>query len=182
MHNGHAWRGQKHGQCFCIEISRLQQSFIAALGSLGIDKPLSNKKAQQINNYQICNVPNRFAFSSDISNVFSSCIGLINWSSSWCWCNSRDILEHCRKKERSSSILFETDRYILSPICVVCNSWWGQTFTTFATQAMGKKNWGKAAVANSIPAPISSNRSLEKRSCRNFQPQSVVYMGQRNCE
>ena len=36
------------------------------------------KKAHD--NYQIRNVPNRFAFSSDITNVFSSCIGLIDWS------------------------------------------------------------------------------------------------------
>lgn len=40
---------------------------------------------------------------------------------------------------------------------------------TFARQAIGKKSCGAADVASSMPAPNSSNRSAENRSCQKLK-------------
>lgn len=44
-----------------------------------------------------------------------------------------------------------------------------KTFMTFARQAIGKKSCGAAEVASSMPAPNSSNRSDENRSCQKLK-------------
>jgi hypothetical protein len=50
-----------------------------------------------------------------------------------------------------------------------------KTFMTFARQAIGKKSCGAADVANSMPAPNSSNRSAENRSCQKLKfKQSII--------
>jgi hypothetical protein len=50
-----------------------------------------------------------------------------------------------------------------------------KTFMTFARQAIGKKSSGAADVANSMPAPNSSNRSAENRSCQKLKfKQSII--------
>lgn len=43
-----------------------------------VTRPTRNKM-QKMNDYQISNVPNTFSFGSDISNIFSFCICLVDW-------------------------------------------------------------------------------------------------------
>lgn len=63
-----------------------------------------------------------------------------------------------------------------------CDNLVGQTLTTFAMQAIGRKSCGKAAVANSIPAPNSIKRSPEKRSCSKFDvSQSIAWKKNQEC-